>query len=76
MFSGGILGAVFVTVALYTVPYLGVAALVALLIAGQLIASATLDHFGVLSESANPITFQKLFGLALLGLGAFITLKS
>jgi len=76
MFSGGLLGAVFVTVALYTVPYLGVAVLVGLLIAGQLIMAAVLDHFGVLSETANPINLQKIIGLSLLGLGAFITLKA
>lgn len=76
MFTGGVLGAVFVTVALYTVPYLGVASLVALLITGQLIASALLDHFGVLSETANPITLQKIIGLSLLGVGAVVTLKS
>jgi len=76
MFSGGLLGAVFVTVALYTLPYLGVAVLVGLLIAGQLIMAAVLDHFGVLSETANPINLQKIIGLSLLGLGAFITLKA
>ncbi len=76
MFSGGLLGAVFVTVALYVVPYLGVAVLVALLITGQLMLSAVLDHYGVLSETANPINLQKIIGLSLLGLGAFITLKA
>jgi len=76
MFTGGLLGAVFVTVALYIVPYLGVATMIALFIAGQLIMAAFLDNFGVLSESANPMTVQKIIGLTLLALGAFITLKA
>jgi len=76
MFSGGLLGAVFVTVALYIVPYLGVAAMIALFIAGQLVMAAILDNYGVLSETANPINLQKIIGLSLLGLGAFITLKA
>lgn len=76
MFTGGLLGAVFVTVALYIVPYLGVAVMIALFISGQLIMAALLDNFGILSETANPINLQKIIGLTLLGVGAFITLKA
>lgn len=75
MWTGGLLGAVFVTVALYVVPYMGVAAMIAVMIAGQLVMAALLDHFGILSETANPITWQKTAGLMLLCLGAIITLK-
>ena len=75
MWTGGLLGAVFVTVTIYVVPYMGVAAMIAVVIAGQLVAAALLDHFGILSESANPITWQKLAGLILLCVGAVITLK-
>jgi transporter family-2 protein len=76
MWTGGLLGAVFVTIALYVVPYMGVATMIAVMIAGQLIAAAILSHFGILSEVAHPITLQKLIGLSLLVLGAVITLKS
>ena len=76
MFVGGALGAFFVTVSIYIVPHLGVAAMIALFITGQLVAAAILDHFGVLSETANPITLTKLFGMILLSIGAIITLKS
>ncbi len=75
MWTGGLLGAVFVTVAIYVVPYMGVAAMIAVMIAGQLVMAALLDHFGILSESANPISWQKLSGLILLCVGAIITLK-
>lgn len=75
MFIGGALGAIFVTLAVYAVPHMGVAALVALLIAGQLLLSAVLDHYGVLSPAPNPITWQKFIGMALLGIGAIMTLK-
>lgn len=75
MFVGGALGAIFVTVSIYVVPYLGVAAMISLFIAGQLVTAALLSHFGVLSESANPITMAKLLGLTMVGIGAFITLK-
>ncbi len=75
MFMGGLLGAVFVTAAIYAVPHLGVATMVALLIAGQLIFSAILSHYGVLADIARPMTWTKLSGLILLGIGAILTLK-
>lgn len=76
MFIGGALGAFFVTVSIYIVPYLGVASMIALFIAGQLVAAALLDHFGVLSAEPNAITWQKLFGMVLLAIGAVITLRN
>ncbi len=76
MFLGGVLGAFFVTTALFIVPHLGVATMIALFVAGQLISSALLEHYGVMAPAANPITLQKLLGLALLAAGAFITLKA
>ncbi len=75
MFSGGVLGAVFVTVAIYAVPHLGVSVLVALLIAGQLIFSAVLSHYGILANEAQPLTWVKFSGLLLLGVGALMVLK-
>jgi transporter family-2 protein len=76
MFLGGALGAFFVTTALFIVPHLGVATMIALFVAGQLISSALLDHYGFLAAAPNPINVQKLIGLILLAVGAFITLKA
>jgi len=76
MFIGGALGAVFVTVALYVVPFIGVGALVALLIAGQLALSVLLDHFGILAAESNPITWQRFAGITLLITGAVVILKT
>jgi len=76
MFLGGALGAFFVTTALFIVPHLGVATMIALFVAGQLISSALLDHFGVMAVAPNPINFQKIIGLSLLAVGAFVTLKA
>lgn len=76
MFLGGVLGAFFVAVSLFIVPHLGVATMIALFVAGQLISSALLDHFGVMAPAPNPITLQKTIGLVLLAVGAFITLQA
>lgn len=76
MFSGGLIGAFYVTTALFVVPHLGVAVLVSLTTAGGLITAAILSHYGVLADIARPITLQKFFGMSLLALGALITLKA
>jgi len=76
MFLGGALGAFFVTTALFIVPHLGVATMIALFVAGQLISSALLDHFGIMAATPNPINVQKMIGLILLAVGAFVTLKA
>jgi len=75
MLTGGALGAVFVTVAIYAVPHLGVSVLVSLLVAGQLIFSAVLSHYGVLADAPQPITWMKFSGIILLGAGALMVLK-
>src|SRR6202047_5530314 len=45
-YSGGLFGAIFIGAAIFLVPQLGAATFIALLIAGQMIASVTFDHFG------------------------------
>lgn len=76
MFSGGALGAFFVTVAIYVVPHMGVATMIAVIVAGQLIGAAILSHYGILADQPHPITWQKFIGLSLLAIGAVITLKA
>lgn len=76
MFIGGALGAFFVTVAIYIVPHLGVAAMICLFVAGQLVTAAILAHYGILADIARPITVQKFIGMSLLAVGAIITVRS
>ena len=53
--TGGLLGAFYVVAATTAVPTLGAAAMLSLVILGQMTASLLLDHFGVLS-TGMPIT--------------------
>jgi transporter family-2 protein len=64
--SGGLFGAIFIGLGILLVPQLGAAAFIAFLIAGQMIASVALDHFGVLGLPDRPIDLSKLLGIALL----------
>lgn len=74
-FAGGLLGAVFVGLNLYIVPKLGVAALMGLVITGQLIASVLVDHFGLFGLSVHSINMGRIFGVILLAGGAALVLR-
>jgi transporter family-2 protein len=73
-YTGGLFGAFFVAVGALVIPKLGAAPMVAIIIAGQLISSMALDHFGVL-HSAQPINVAKVAGGVLLLLGAYLVLR-
>jgi transporter family-2 protein len=73
--TGGILGAGYITTAVVVAPRVGALALMALVIAGQLLAALVLDHFGLLGLRKIPITSSRLAGAALLLLGLFFVLR-
>ncbi|UMY16433.1 DMT family transporter [Methylobacterium organophilum] len=64
--SGGVFGAVFVGLAILLVPLMGAATFVALLVAGQMLASVTFDHFGWIGLAQRPMDPLRLIGIALL----------
>ena len=66
---GGVLGAFYVLGSIVTAPKLGAATLVALILAGQAIASLLVDHYGWVGFEENPITPLRLLGVALLAGG-------
>jgi bacterial/archaeal transporter family-2 protein len=66
---GGFLGAFYVLGSVVTAPKLGAAALFAFILAGQAIASLTVDHFGWVGFEEAPITPGRLVGMALVAAG-------
>ena len=56
LFLGGILGAFYVAMSIWLTPKLGVGAVISLGIAGQVIASLALDHFGLLNLAVREVT--------------------
>lgn len=70
--TGGLLGAFFVTVVTFLAPRLGATAMVALVLAGQVAASAALDHHGLLGYPQRPLGPLRLLGLALMAAGVFL----
>ena len=72
---GGLLGAAYVTCVLITVRSLGAGGVTAATIAGQLAMSVIVDRFGWLGVDKEPITGQKIIGLALLAGGTFLVVR-
>jgi transporter family-2 protein len=72
---GGLLGAVYVTVAILTVRTLGVSALTAAVIAGQLGAAVVIDRFGLLGVARQPIGATRVLGLVLLVVGVLLVVR-
>ena len=64
--TGGLYGALFVIVSLITVRHLGAGLTIALLIAGQLIVAALLDHYGVLGLEQIELSTVRVIGMAAL----------
>ena len=64
--SGGLFGAAFILLAILLLPSLGAATLFALVIAGQVLAAVTMDHFGAFGLTAHPVSAARLAGAVLL----------
>lgn len=62
---GGLYGAIFVVTAAWSVPRLGVAMTVILMVAGQILISVVLDHFGALGVPKQPLNLTRLLGVLL-----------
>jgi transporter family-2 protein len=72
---GGLYGAFFVAVAAFAAPRIGLASLITIGIAGQLITSVVLDHFGLLGLPRSPAGLIKLAGVALV-LGGVVMVRA
>lgn len=72
MWAGGAFGVCFISLALVLLPKLGAAGFMALALAGQVVASLLLDHFGWFGLAERPISMPKVFGVVLLMAGVVL----
>jgi len=72
MWLGGLLGAVFVCASIVLIPRLGAATTVGLLLTGQVIASITIDNFGLFGVPVQPASIPRLLGAVLIIIGVVI----
>ena len=70
--AGGILGGSYVTISTLLIPRIGAAALMALIVAGQLLAGMLLDRIGFLGMAVREISLGRIAGAILLMAGAVL----
>ena len=63
---GGLMGAFFVAATVTLVPRLGVAMTFSLIVAGQMLITLVLDHFGVLGVPVKEISLMRILGILLI----------
>jgi bacterial/archaeal transporter family-2 protein len=74
--TGGIIGAVYVTTVIVSVPKIGTANLVSLSVAGQLLAAVVLDHYGLLGFALHPANGWRLLGMGLIVGGVLLVVRN
>ncbi len=72
---GGLLGAVYVSVALVAVRTLGASGLTAVVITGQLAISVAIDHFGAFGIAKQHVGASRIVGLVLLVAGVVLVVR-
>jgi transporter family-2 protein len=72
---GGLLGAVYVFVALESVQTLGASGLTAVVITGQLTMSLVIDRLGLLGVERAPISVHRVLGVVLLVAGVALVVR-
>jgi len=71
----GMFGLIVISAISYMIPRVGVAAAIIAIVAGQLLVSTLLDHFGLLGAMARPLDLTRSIGLAVVLLGVWLTVK-
>lgn len=74
--AGGLCGAIFVSGAAYAAPKVGVATLLTVGVASQLMMAIVLDHYGAFGIRQQAISAGRLLGVALVIAGAVLVRRS
>lgn len=75
IWTGGLLGAFYVLATIVLIPRLGAATTVACVLAGQVVVSIIIDHFGLLQVTINQISIPRLIGAVLIIVGVILVQK-
>jgi transporter family-2 protein len=73
--SGGLFGAIYIAISILLVPRMGTATFVALLVAGQMLASLVFDQYGLFGVPRHPADLSRIAG-ALLLVGGVVLLRA
>ncbi|MDQ0232484.1 DMT family transporter [Metabacillus malikii] len=75
VWTGGLLGAFYVFATIFLIPRLGAATTIALVLAGQIVASIVIDHYGILQVTVHHITLPRAIGVILILTGVILVQK-
>ena len=62
-FTGGLLSVVGISIYYYTIPKLGISAMISIGLSGQIIFSVIAGHFGLFGLPVEPVTLKKIAGI-------------
>jgi bacterial/archaeal transporter family-2 protein len=74
-FTGGLLGAAYVSTVLVSVRTLGAGGVTAATIAGQLTTAVVIDRLGILGLTQKPLSLARIIGVVLLAAGVFLIVR-
>ena len=74
-YLGGIFVIAYILGITWVAPKFGVGNAVSFVLLGQLISMVIIDHYGLLGAQHNPMTNQRILGLAFMVVGVFLTVR-
>jgi len=72
---GGLLGAIWVLAAIWSVPRLGVVTMMSAMVLGQLIAAMIIDSGGIMGLEVRSISPTRILAIALVATGVFVSYR-
>jgi transporter family-2 protein len=72
---GGLLGAIWVLAAIWSVPRLGVVTMMSAMVLGQLIAAMVIDSGGIMGLEVRSISPTRILAIALVALGVCVSYR-
>lgn len=73
LFLAGLLVAFYVLSITHVAPHFGIGNAVFFVLIGQMISAAAIDHFGLFGAQISPLSPVRAGGIALMGLGVWVT---
>lgn len=75
LWTAGLLGAFYVTAMVLLVPKLGLALSFGLIVAGQMLCSLVMDHYGMLGAPVQPVSALRVLGVVCIVVGVVLVRK-
>jgi len=75
LWTGGLLGAIVVTVNTFVIPKIGSLAMISSVITGQMVAALLIDQIGFLGLPRHPLDLMRIAGVGLMALGVWMVIS-